>query len=168
MEGTLRDTVTGYDEVSERSKRDETEGGRATPALLPVWLMTTVKEGKTYTFAINGQTGKLTCDVPADKAKIPAVGRQRVRRCVRRCGVDSGAAGSDGQRLAADQRGHRGHHRAGGRRRAGRASSGRRRSESRGGPVIFGKAHFRLDVNFDHFLYESTTRRKIEDDTQKK
>ena len=26
----------------------------------------------------------------------------------------------------------------------------------------------RLDVNFDHFLYESTTRRKIEDDTQKK
>ena len=27
---------------------------------------------------------------------------------------------------------------------------------------------FRLDVNFDHFLYESTTRRKIEDDTQKK
>ena len=27
---------------------------------------------------------------------------------------------------------------------------------------------FRLDVNFDHFLYESTTRRKIEEDTQKK
>ena len=69
VEETLRDTVTGYDEVSERSKRIETEGGRATPALLPVWLMTTVKEGKTYTFAINGQTGKLTCDVPADKAK---------------------------------------------------------------------------------------------------
>ena len=64
VEETLRDTVTGYDEVSERSKRIETEGGRATPALLPVWLMTTVKEGKTYTFAINGQTGKLTCDVP--------------------------------------------------------------------------------------------------------
>ena len=27
---------------------------------------------------------------------------------------------------------------------------------------------FRLDVNFDHFLYESTTRRKIEEETQKK
>ena len=36
VEETLRDTVTGYDEVSERSKRIETEGGRATPALLPV------------------------------------------------------------------------------------------------------------------------------------
>lgn len=27
------------------------------------------KDGKTYTFAINGQTGRLTCDVPADKGK---------------------------------------------------------------------------------------------------
>lgn len=36
---------------------------------MPVWLITTEKEGKTYTFAINGQTGKLTCDVPADKKK---------------------------------------------------------------------------------------------------
>ena len=37
--------------------------------LLPVWLITTEKEGKTYTFAINGQTGQLTCDVPTDKGK---------------------------------------------------------------------------------------------------
>ena len=41
---------------------------------MPVWLITTQKEGKTYTFAINGQTGKLTCDVPADKAKSFAWG----------------------------------------------------------------------------------------------
>lgn len=27
---------------------------------------------------------------------------------------------------------------------------------------------FRLDVNADHFLYESTTKRKIENNTQKK
>ena len=27
---------------------------------------------------------------------------------------------------------------------------------------------FQLDVNADHFLYESTTKRKIEDNTQKK
>ena len=36
---------------------------------MPVWLITTEKEGATYTFAINGQTGKLTCDVPADTKK---------------------------------------------------------------------------------------------------
>ena len=37
--------------------------------LMPVWLITTEKQSKTYTFAINGQTGKLTCDVPVDKKK---------------------------------------------------------------------------------------------------
>ena len=30
------------------------------------------------------------------------------------------------------------------------------------------KGSFRLDVNADHFLYESTTKRKIENNTQKK
>ena len=30
------------------------------------------------------------------------------------------------------------------------------------------KGSFHLDVNADHFLYESTTKRKIEDNTQKK
>ncbi len=65
----MRSTVTGYSHVSERSKNIVAEGGKVTPVLMPVWLITTEKEGKTYTFAINGQTGKLTCDVPADKKK---------------------------------------------------------------------------------------------------
>ena len=69
VEQTMLVTVRDYDPVSERSRRIIAERGSATPALLPVWLMTTVKEGKTYTFAVNGQTGKLTCDVPADKKK---------------------------------------------------------------------------------------------------
>ena len=59
VEKTMLDTVRYYDTVSERSRRIIAERGSATPALLPVWLMTTVKEGKTYTFAVNGQTGKL-------------------------------------------------------------------------------------------------------------
>ena len=65
----MRDTVNGYSSVSERSRSIYSENGRATPVLMPVWLITTQKEGKTYTFAINGQTGKLTCDVPADTKK---------------------------------------------------------------------------------------------------
>jgi len=65
----MRGTVSGYTNVSERSKNVRTEGGKVTPVLMPVWLITTEKEGKTYTFAINGQTGKLTCDVPADRKK---------------------------------------------------------------------------------------------------
>lgn len=65
----IRDTVTGYHTVTERGKSIYTSDGTAVAALMPVWLMTTVKENKTYTFAVNGQTGSLTCDVPTDKKK---------------------------------------------------------------------------------------------------
>jgi len=65
----LRDTVHGYSSVEERNRNIFTEDGKVTPVLMPVWLMTTKKEENTYTFAINGQTGKLTCDVPADGKK---------------------------------------------------------------------------------------------------
>jgi len=66
---SLRNTVHGYDFVRERSKHIAASGGKVTPVLLPVWLITTKKDDKVYTFAINGQTGKLTCDVPTDKGK---------------------------------------------------------------------------------------------------
>lgn len=66
----LRDTVTGYTRVTERSRAITAQSGTATPVLLPVWLITTEKQGRTYTFAINGQTGELTCNVPADKGKV--------------------------------------------------------------------------------------------------
>ena len=69
MEQALRNTITGYTSVTPRNKHFHTEEGKITPVLMPVWLITTQKEGTTYTFAINGQTGKLTCDVPADPGK---------------------------------------------------------------------------------------------------
>ena len=55
--------------MNTRRQSFHAEGGKVTPVLMPVCLITTVKEGTTYTFAINGQTGKLTCDVPADGKK---------------------------------------------------------------------------------------------------
>ncbi|MDR1701825.1 MAG: hypothetical protein LBR56_03505, partial [Sporomusaceae bacterium] len=39
-------------------------------ALLPVWLLTTRYQNKQYTFAINGQTGKLRGELPIDKNKL--------------------------------------------------------------------------------------------------
>ena len=74
ISNAMRATVTGYSSVSERSKNIHSEGGKITPVLMPVWLITTEKDGKTYTFAINGQTGKLTCDVPTDKKKAFGLG----------------------------------------------------------------------------------------------
>jgi len=69
MEQLLRSTVSGYTSVSVRSRNFFAESSRVRPVLMPVWMITTEKDGTTYTFAINGQTGKLTCDVPADKGK---------------------------------------------------------------------------------------------------
>lgn len=69
MEDELRATVSGYTSVTPRGKNIRTEDGKVTPVLMPVWLITTQKEDTVYTFAINGQTGKLTCDVPADGKK---------------------------------------------------------------------------------------------------
>lgn len=70
----MRSTVTGYTGVTEQRRNLHTHNGVVTPVLMPVWLITTQKEGVTYTFAINGQTGKLTCDVPADAGKSFAWG----------------------------------------------------------------------------------------------
>ena len=74
FEQALRSTVSGYTAVNERRKGFHTEEGKVTPVLMPVWMITTEKDGTTYTFAINGQTGKLTCDVPADPGKSWAWG----------------------------------------------------------------------------------------------
>ena len=42
--------------------------GKAKYALYPVWLLNTSWRGKKYTFAMNGQTGKLVGDLPLDKS----------------------------------------------------------------------------------------------------
>ena len=166
VEQTMRDTVRDYDTVNERNRRIVTERGSATPVLLPVWLMTTVKEGKTYTFAVNGQTGKLTCDVPADKKKsllwgggvfagvfgvaalilalMEALGSGSLLICAVLAAIIALAVvgALKGQLKQAAQQ------------------------SAAGGYIRDGS--FRLDMNADHFLYESTTKRKIENNTQKK
>ena len=74
MRDEIRSTVIGYSSVTECGRSIHSEGGKITPVLMPVWLITTEKEDKTYTFAINGQTGKLTCDVPTAVGKAFAWG----------------------------------------------------------------------------------------------
>lgn len=69
FKSALADTIDGYTSLSEKSSSVHVAGSKVTPVLLPVWLITTVKDGKTYTFAINGQTGRLTCNVPTAKGK---------------------------------------------------------------------------------------------------
>ncbi len=42
-------------------------------ALLPVWILTTQWNGKKWTFAMNGQTGKFTGDLPVSSLKLTGI-----------------------------------------------------------------------------------------------
>lgn len=70
---TFRNTVVGFTTVVDQSCSIHIEDGTGVPVLLPIWLIRTQKEVKgeikDYTFAINGQTGELTCDIPFSRGK---------------------------------------------------------------------------------------------------
>ena len=67
-EEAFASTVMGYTSVMPVSTNIRLQNGKARYALYPVWLLNTNWNGKKYTFAINGQTGKLVGDLPMDKA----------------------------------------------------------------------------------------------------
>lgn len=60
-------TVTGYATVTNKGKSLNLKNGESRYVLLPVWLLNTTYKGKKYTFAMNGQTGKLVGNLPMDK-----------------------------------------------------------------------------------------------------
>lgn len=60
-------TVQGYSSVVPVSSRIRLQNGRARYALYPVWILNTQWNGQKFTFAINGQTGKIAGDLPMDK-----------------------------------------------------------------------------------------------------
>ena len=61
-------TVHGYTTVTPQHTSIHLHGGKAKYALYPVWVLNTTWDGKQYTFAMNGQTGKLVGDLPMDKS----------------------------------------------------------------------------------------------------
>ncbi len=68
-EGEFAKTVdSSYTTLTPKHSSVELSGGVAKYALYPVWLLNTSWNGKKYTFAMNGQTGKLVGDLPLDKA----------------------------------------------------------------------------------------------------
>ncbi|MBO5797256.1 MAG: hypothetical protein J6R77_02795, partial [Clostridia bacterium] len=60
-------TVQGYTSVTPMSTNVQLHNGVAKYALFPVWLLNTSWNGQKYTFAMNGQTGRLVGDLPLDK-----------------------------------------------------------------------------------------------------
>jgi DNA-directed RNA polymerase subunit RPC12/RpoP len=65
----FRKTVQGYSTVKQVSANMNLNCGGVQYALLPVWLLGSTWEGKSYMFAMNGQTGKFVGDLPLDKKK---------------------------------------------------------------------------------------------------
>ena len=60
----LSQTVTGYEACEIERSNFTVDQTHFRYALLPVWLMNTQCNGKTYLFAVNGQTGKVVGDIP--------------------------------------------------------------------------------------------------------
>ncbi len=67
---SVRDTVQGYAAVTTRTQQVALDRGEVKYALLPVWMLSTKWKDKNYLFAMNGQTGKMVGDLPADKGKL--------------------------------------------------------------------------------------------------
>ena len=63
-ESALRSTVTGYTTCTPETQPVRIRRGQVQYALLPVWMLHTKWKGKDYLFSMNGQTGKLTGDLP--------------------------------------------------------------------------------------------------------
>ncbi len=61
-------TVQGYMSLIPESSGVQLLDGRERYALCPVWMLHTTWQGKNYTFAMNGQTGKLVGDLPVDSS----------------------------------------------------------------------------------------------------
>ena len=60
-------TTVGYATVIPEHTDIRLKGGRVRYALLPAWILTTRWQNKVYTFAMNGQTGKMVGNLPIDK-----------------------------------------------------------------------------------------------------
>lgn len=64
VNGMIAGTIMGYSTVMPINTRLNVRHGKARYVLLPVWMLHTKYRDKTYVFAMNGQTGKMTGTFP--------------------------------------------------------------------------------------------------------
>lgn len=64
MEDMLQKSFVGYSSVVPTSRQMNVKHSRAKYVLLPVWMLHTKYKDKTYVFAMNGQSGKMTGTFP--------------------------------------------------------------------------------------------------------
>ncbi|GAE05928.1 chromosome (plasmid) partitioning protein ParB [Paenibacillus sp. JCM 10914] len=70
IESYISSSVSGYTTMSYTNKQIDTNPKRADYVLLPVWMVHYDYNQKEYTFAMNGQTGKVVGKPPISKGKV--------------------------------------------------------------------------------------------------
>lgn len=64
IDGMVAGSLGGYISVIPSARQMHVNHGKASYVLLPVWMLHTKYKDKVYTFAMNGQTGKMTGSFP--------------------------------------------------------------------------------------------------------
>ena len=70
VDQNLRATALGYTGVIKETSSIRYDDKNIKYALLPVWMLVTKYKNKSYTFAMNGQTGKFVGQLPVDYKKF--------------------------------------------------------------------------------------------------
>ncbi len=70
VEKIFKDSVKGYNSVTGTKNDSAFFKPDVSYALLPVWILNYKYMGKTYTFAMNGQTGKIAGEYPISRVKL--------------------------------------------------------------------------------------------------
>ncbi|MBR1455674.1 MAG: hypothetical protein IJ594_00770 [Oscillospiraceae bacterium] len=65
----VESSVSGFTTCTPVSQRVRLRRGRVDYALLPVWMLSTRWNGKSFLFAMNGQSGKLIGDLPVSRGR---------------------------------------------------------------------------------------------------
>ena len=69
MDDNVQSTLLGYATVIPNNRQIQIHHSKASYVLLPVWMLNTKYNGKLYTFAMNGQTGKMAGSFPVCKKR---------------------------------------------------------------------------------------------------
>lgn len=66
VQQVCRASALGYTTLTPVHTQIDMKHGKAKNVMMPVWLLNTKYKDKTYTFAMNGQTGRMVGDLPVD------------------------------------------------------------------------------------------------------
>ena len=69
-EFSFSSTIDGYQTVSPSKTNIRVKRAKYWYTLYPVWILNTTWDKKKFTFAMNGQTGKMVGDLPSDQKEF--------------------------------------------------------------------------------------------------